>query len=114
MMDVIKHYFMALQKNIVSLLSTADSKPFHRDVWTYTAGQGGGNTQVLQNGHYFEKAGVNFSHIAGNTLPALTTAKKPGLAGSPFEAMGVSVVIHPRNPYIPTAHANLRFFSLKS
>src|SRR5690606_9459330 len=73
-------------------------------------GAGGGRTRVISDGAVFEKGGVNFSHVKGTALPASATAHRPELAGRAFEAMGVSLVIHPHNPYVPTSHANVRFF----
>jgi len=74
---------------------------------------GGGESRVLKNGAVFEQAGVNFSHVKGQALPAAATERRPELAGAPFEAAGVSLVIHPRNPYVPTSHANVRFFTAR-
>ena len=71
---------------------------------------GGGRTRVLQNGNVFEQAGVGFSHVFGNNLPPAATTQRPELAGRNFQAMGVSLVIHPNNPYVPTSHCNVRFF----
>lgn len=85
---------------------------FRQDTWTRPEG-GGGDTRVLENGSVFEKAGVAFSHVTGRSLPPSATARRPELAGHPFEAMGVSLVIHPRNPYVPTSHANVRFFIVR-
>ena len=82
---------------------------FIEDQWTREEG-GGGRSRVLTNGAVFEQAGVNFSHVSGATLPASATAHRPELAGRSFRAMGVSLVIHPLSPYVPTSHANVRFF----
>ena len=101
--------FAELQDSIVSQLETLDGKPFGRDAWQREQG-GGGLTRVLAEGNVFEKAGVGFSHVHGERLPEAATRKRPELADKPFDAMGVSLVIHPRNPYIPTAHANVRYF----
>ena len=79
------------------------------DVWTRPEG-GGGRSRILAEGAVFEKAGVGFSHVTGSTLPASATAHRPELAGRPWEALGVSAVVHPRNPYVPTSHMNVRFF----
>ncbi|MBK1878578.1 oxygen-dependent coproporphyrinogen oxidase [Pelagicoccus mobilis] len=84
-------------------------KTFLTDPWERAEG-GGGISKVLEGGDIFEKAGVNFSHVMGNKLPPSATANRPQLAGRPFHATGVSIVIHPRNPYVPTSHANVRFF----
>jgi coproporphyrinogen III oxidase len=83
---------------------------WQRDGGSQQKDTGGGITRVLENGEVFEKGGVNFSHVLGDAMPASATAHRPELAGRAFEAMGVSLVIHPRNPYVPTSHANVRFF----
>jgi len=106
----IKNYFMDLQDRICNELADEDGgKQFIEDDWQRSEG-GGGRTRVLANGKVFEQAGVNFSHVHGNNLPASATAHRPELAGREFIAMGVSLVIHPHNPYVPTSHANVRFF----
>jgi coproporphyrinogen III oxidase len=107
--QAIRNYLLKLQDGICSALAAEDGKDFIEDSWRRDAG-GGGRTRVLENGDLLEKAGVNFSHVHGNSLPASATASRPELAGRSFQALGVSLVIHPRNPYIPTSHANVRFF----
>ena len=108
--DEIKAYYMDLQDRICSGLEEEDGKAkFVEDAWERTEG-GGGRTRVLTEGEVFEQAGVNFSHVHGANLPASATAHRPELAGREFLAMGVSLVIHPHNPYVPTSHANVRFF----
>ncbi len=107
--QAIRNYLLKLQDGICSALAAEDGKDFIEDSWRRDAG-GGGRTRVLENGDLLEKAGVNFSHVHGNGLPASATASRPELAGRSFQALGVSLVIHPRNPYIPTSHANVRFF----
>ena len=104
-------YFRALQDTICEALESADGEGrFHEDCWQRDEG-GGGRSRVLNDGAVFEQAGVNFSHVHGAQLPPAASARKPELAGSArFEALGVSLVIHPRNPYIPTSHFNVRFF----
>jgi len=102
-------YFTGLQKRIVEQLEALDGTPFKEDAWIREQG-GGGITRVLEGGHLFERGGVNFSHVKGDGLPASATASRPELAGRGFEAMGVSLVMHPRNPYCPTAHMNVRCF----
>lgn len=102
-------YFTGLQTRIIDRLQALDGKPFIEDSWTREQG-GGGITRVLEEGNLFERGGVNFSHVKGQGLPASATASRPELAGRAFEAMGVSLVMHPRNPYCPTAHMNVRFF----
>jgi len=110
----VKDYLLSLQERICKALETEDGgEGFFRDVWQRPAQDrlsGGGISSVLQGGRVFEQAGVNFSHVMGDKLPASATAQRPELAGRSFEAMGVSLVIHPDNPYVPTSHANVRFF----
>jgi coproporphyrinogen III oxidase len=109
--DAVKQYLLDLQEDICSKLAAEDGKEdFIRDQWQRDHGGGGGLTRVLSEGAVFEQAGVNFSHVQGDALPASATAHRPELAGREFEAMGVSLVIHPHNPYVPTSHANIRFF----
>ncbi|HHQ6624672.1 TPA: oxygen-dependent coproporphyrinogen oxidase [Serratia fonticola] len=106
----VKSFLLALQDKICEQLVQADGgADFKEDRWTREEG-GGGRSRVLTNGAVFEQAGVNFSHVSGATLPASATAHRPELAGRSFQAMGVSLVIHPLSPYIPTSHANVRFF----
>ncbi len=103
-------YLMQLQDDICSQLSAVDGiGKFEEDSWVREEG-GGGRSRVLANGGFIEKGGVNFSHIKGGAMPASATAQRPELSGRSYEAMGVSVVIHPNNPYVPTSHANVRFF----
>ncbi|HKM16016.1 MAG TPA: oxygen-dependent coproporphyrinogen oxidase [Marinospirillum sp.] len=106
---VVKDYLLKLQDSICSQLEALDGHSFTQDSWERSAG-GGGRTRVMQEGHLIEKGGVNFSHVFGDQLPPSATAARPELAGRSFQAMGVSLVIHPRNPYVPTSHANVRFF----
>ncbi|MCX7546012.1 oxygen-dependent coproporphyrinogen oxidase [Marinicella gelatinilytica] len=102
-------YFKGLQDDICQQLSAVDNQqPFREDQWQHTNG-GGGRTRIL-NGQVFEQAGVNFSHVKGDALPVAATAKRPEMAGQGFEASGVSLVVHPDNPFIPTSHANVRVF----
>ena len=106
----VKAYLLALQDDICQQLAAEDGQAsFVEDAWQRSAG-GGGRTRVLSQGAVFEQAGVNFSHVFGDQLPASATAHRPELAGRTFQAMGVSLVIHPHNPYVPTSHANVRFF----
>jgi len=102
-------YFVGLQQRIVSKLETVDSA-FRRDSWTRPEG-GGGTSCILEEGKVFERGGVNLSRVQGKALPPSASASRPQLAGRPFDAMGVSLVLHPRNPYCPTVHMNVRFFS---
>jgi len=109
--EAVKTYLIQLQQNICSALETEDGgNGFLTDTWQRETGNGGGITRVLTNGNIFEQAGVNFSHVSGTELPTSATAHRPELAGRQFQAMGVSLVIHPKNPKIPTSHANVRFF----
>ena len=104
------HAFLTgLHADTVAALTQLDGGTFLRDTWERPGG-GGGVSCVLENGGVFERAGVNFSHVQGEGLPASATAARPQLAGRAFEAMGVSLVLHPRNPYVPTVHMNVRFF----
>lgn len=106
----VKSFLLSLQDSICAQLAQADGGAvFNEDRWTREEG-GGGRSRVLTQGSVFEQAGVNFSHVSGATLPASATAHRPELAGRSFQAMGVSLVIHPHSPYIPTSHANVRFF----
>ncbi len=107
--NAVKRYLLDLQERICNALTAEDGQAFREDGWDRTGG-GGGRSRVLENGHVFEKAGVNFSHVFGDGLPASATAQRPELAGRSFQALGVSLVIHPRNPHVPTSHANVRFF----
>ena len=113
-MDLIKTraYFLALQQQIVARLEAIDGKSFRRDEWARTEG-GGGVTCAIENGEVLERAGVLFSHVTGSTLPPSATAQRPELAGRAWEAMGVSLVLHPRNPYAPTVHLNVRCFTAR-
>jgi coproporphyrinogen III oxidase len=106
----VKDYLLGLQERICTELEGEDGQgKFREDAWQRPEG-GGGRTRVLAEGAVFEQAGVNFSHVHGKDLPASATAHRPELAGRSFQALGVSLVIHPRNPYVPTSHANVRFF----
>ena len=107
--EQIKSYFLNLQELIVSRMETLDGKPFRRDAWDRPEG-GGGISRLVEEGNVLERAGVNFSHVMGKQLPPSATAHRPELAGRHWEAMGVSLVFHPRNPYIPTVHMNVRCF----
>ena len=108
--STVKTYLLALQARIVAALEQLDGKPFARDAWDRPEG-GGGITRVIEDGNVFERGGVNFSHVTGNSLPPSAAAGRPELAGRSWEAMGVSLVLHPRNPYVPTVHMNVRFFT---
>ncbi|KMW72873.1 coproporphyrinogen III oxidase [Photorhabdus luminescens subsp. luminescens] len=106
----IKSFFLSLQDEICQQLEQADSKAkFTEQCWQREEG-GGGRSRIMKEGTIFEQAGANFSHVSGDMLPLSATAHRPELAGRHYQAMGVSLVIHPLNPYIPTSHANVRFF----
>ncbi len=108
--NIVKKYLLDLQSRICTGLEQVDgSATFIEDSWQREGG-GGGLSRVMENGTVFEKGGVNFSHVTGDEMPASATAHRPELAGRHFEALGVSLVMHPRNPYAPTSHANVRFF----
>jgi coproporphyrinogen III oxidase len=109
-LEEVKAYLLGLQQSICQALETFEPEnTFIIDEWQHANG-GSGCTRVLESGAVFEKAGVNFSHVMGDSLPPAATAKRPELAGRSFQAMGVSLVIHPCNPYVPTAHMNVRCF----
>jgi coproporphyrinogen III oxidase len=105
----VKAYFTGLQDRIVSVLEALDGGTFRRDAWTRDEG-GGGVSRLIEDGALFERGGVNFSHVMGRNLPPSASAGRPELAGRGFEAMGVSLVLHPRNPHVPTVHMNVRCF----
>ncbi len=104
----VRDYFVGLQSHIVAQLGRLDGTDFRRDAWERPEG-GGGLSCVIEEGQLLERGGVNFSHVTGASLPASATASRPELAGRGFEAMGVSLVLHPRSPYVPTVHMNVRF-----
>lgn len=105
----VRDFLLALQSNIVSALEPIDGGAFLRDEWQRPEG-GGGVSRLIENGVVIERGGVNFSHVKGSAMPKSATATRPELEGAPWEAMGVSLVMHPRNPYAPTTHLNVRFF----
>jgi coproporphyrinogen III oxidase len=107
--EAVARFFVGLQDAIVERLAAVDGRPFRRDEWTRPEG-GGGITRLLEEGDVFERAGVNFSRVAGASLPPSASATRPQLAGRSFQAMGISLVLHPRNPYVPTVHMNVRCF----
>ena len=106
-------YLQSLQAKIIEALEVVDGKTFLHDSWQRPEG-GGGNSCMLEGGNVFERAGVGFSHVLGNKLPPAATIAHPEAAGRAWEAMGVSLVMHPRNPYVPTVHMNIRFFMAKA
>ncbi|MEX0603362.1 MAG: oxygen-dependent coproporphyrinogen oxidase [Marinobacter sp.] len=108
--ELVREYLLTLQDSICERLTAVDQKnAFEAESWTRPEG-GGGISRVISDGAVFEKGGVNFSHVMGATMPPSATAHRPQLAGAPWQAMGVSLVMHPNNPYVPTSHANVRFF----
>ena len=110
----VRHYLLGLQDHIIEALQNEDGHTFLRDAWTRPAGgrlEGDGISRLVEEGGVFERGGCNFSHVRGQTLPPSATQHRPELAGSPFEALGVSLVMHPLNPYVPTVHMNVRFFA---
>ena len=107
--DAVHGFLAGLQERIVAGLEESEGRRFRRDAWTRAEG-GGGVTRVIEDGQVFERGGVNLSRVRGERLPPSATAARPQLAGQRFEAMGVSLVLHPRNPYCPTVHMNVRFF----
>ncbi|GEK10509.1 oxygen-dependent coproporphyrinogen oxidase [Pseudoalteromonas sp. SCSIO 43201] len=109
-LETVKAFLLQLQDNICKGLEAADGKAqFVEDAWERAEG-GGGRTRVIRDGNVIEQGGVNYSHVFGASMPASATAHRPELAGRSFHACGVSLVIHPKNPHIPTSHANVRFF----
>ncbi len=108
--DAVSAYLTDLQDRLCQAFEDSDgASTFREDRWDRPEG-GGGRTRVMEGGRVFEKGGVNFSHVHGNALPPAASARRPELAGRSFQALGVSVVMHPVNPYVPTSHANVRFF----
>jgi coproporphyrinogen III oxidase len=108
-LETVKAYLLALQERLSRSLAAEDGGAFREDAWTREAG-GGGRSRVIEEGGVFEKGGVNFSHVHGERLPPSASAARPELAGRGFHAVGVSWVLHPRNPHVPTSHGNVRFF----
>jgi coproporphyrinogen III oxidase len=104
-----RDYFLDLQARIVAALEAIDGTPFRRDEWSRPEG-GGGIARLIEEGNVLERGGVNFSHVRGERLPPSASASRPGIAGRAWEAMGVSLVLHPRNPHAPTVHLNVRMF----
>ncbi len=106
----VKTYLLGLQVRIVGALEALDGTAFRTDSWVRPEG-GGGISRLVEEGRFFERGGVNFSHVTGSKLPPSASAHRPEIAGHPWEAMGVSLVLHPRNPHAPTVHMNVRFFA---
>ncbi|TXF10995.1 oxygen-dependent coproporphyrinogen oxidase [Pelomicrobium methylotrophicum] len=107
--EAVRSFLTSLQDQIVAALEAVDGQRFRRDTWERPEG-GGGDTRIIEEGQVFERGGVAFSHVHGTRLPPSASAHRPELAGRAFQAMGVSLVLHPRNPYVPTVHMNVRFF----
>ncbi len=113
----VRRFLLGLQERITEAIADLDGSPFQADSWQKDPGeplqvlQGNGITKILENGKVFERAGCGFSHVRGPKLPASATQHRPELAGAPFEALGVSLVFHPRNPYVPTVHMNVRMLT---
>ena len=112
----VRDYLLGLQSRLIDALQAEDGRPFLGDGWTRGPEerlQGDGLTRLIEDGGVFERGGCNFSHVRGPALPPSATQHRAELAGAPFEAMGVSLVLHPRNPYVPTAHMNVRMFAAR-
>ena len=109
----VENYLLDLQNRIVAKMESLDGKSFLRDEWRRPEG-GGGISRILEGGNLLERGGVLFSHVMGKDLPPSAAANRPDIAGRAWEAMGVSLVLHPRNPYVPTVHMNVRFFIARS
>ena len=110
----VRDYLLGLQTSIVLAFETEDGLPFRRDGWTRPAGgplSGDGLSQLIEEGQVLERGGCNFSHVQGASLPPSATQHRAELTGAPFEALGVSLVMHPRNPYVPTVHMNVRMLA---
>lgn len=106
--SAVKRYLDELQDRMTAAIEERDSAKFRRDAWRRPEG-GGGESRVLSDGSVFERAGVSVSHVFGAKMPPSASIQRPEIAGAPFEAMGLSLVFHPRNPYVPTTHCNVRF-----
>ncbi len=114
--STVRDYLQGLQQRITDAISAVDGSTFLADAWEKAPGeplQGSGLTKIMEGGRVFERAGCGFSHVQGPKLPPSATQHRPELAGAPFEAMGVSLVFHPRNPYVPTVHMNVRMLAAK-
>jgi coproporphyrinogen III oxidase len=111
--EKVKTWLTSLQERIVAAAEKIDGKQFIRDSWERPEG-GGGVSRLIEEGNVLERGGVGFSHVKGMSLPPSAAANRPEVAGQPWEAMGVSLVFHPRNPYAPTVHMNVRFFTTTS
>jgi coproporphyrinogen III oxidase len=115
-LTAVRAWLLGLQQGIVEAMQAADGGPFGTDAWTREPGgdlQGEGKTRLIEDGDLLERGGCSFSHVKGRHMPPSATQHRPELAGAPFEAMGVSLVFHPRNPYVPTVHMNVRAFAAR-
>ena len=117
-MDIpaVRDYLVGLQRHIVDAMARMEDQPFRVDAWTRPGGgrlEGDGRTELVEDGRLLERGGCNFSHVRGSAMPPSATQHRPELAGAPFEAMGVSLVFHPRNPHVPTVHMNVRMFAAR-
>ena len=113
-MHVVRDYLLGLQSRIIDAMQREDGHPFLTDGWTREPGgklEGDGLSRLVEEGGLLERGGCSFSHVKGKSLPPSATQHRPELAGAPFEAMGVSLVFHPRNPYVPTVHMNVRMLA---
>lgn len=114
--QTVRTYLLGLQERILGAMEAESGEPFITDAWTRPAGerlQGDGLSRLIEGGRLLERGGCNFSHVKGPAMPPSATQHRPELAGAPFEAMGVSLVFHPRNPYVPTVHMNVRMLAAK-
>ncbi len=114
--QAVREYLLSLQQRIVGTFERLDGRPFRADAWEKPPGAplgGGGLTRIIEDGELLERGGVGFSHVVGARLPPSASAQRPEIAGRGFEAIGVSLVFHPRNPHVPTVHMNVRFFIAK-
>ncbi|MCW7539289.1 oxygen-dependent coproporphyrinogen oxidase [Aquabacterium sp. A7-Y] len=112
--EAVRAYLLNLQDRIITTLEAEDGKAFLRDAWTRPSGgrlEGDGVSRLIEDGQVLERGGCNFSHVKGSQLPPSATQHRPELAGAPFEALGVSLVLHPKNPYVPTVHMNVRMLA---
>ena len=110
----VRAYLLGLQDSIIGAMEAESGEAFQTDGWVRPAGerlQGDGQSRLIEGGRLLERGGCNFSHVKGEAMPPSATHHRPELAGAPFEAMGVSLVFHPRNPYVPTVHMNVRMFA---
>jgi len=110
--SAVKRYLSGLQDRITAAVENIDTVKFRRDAWDRPEG-GGGESRILSDGAVFERAGVSVAHVFGGKMPPTASNQRPEVAGAPFEAMGLSLVFHPRNPHVPTTHCNVRFLAAR-